>query len=485
MVDQKLENLLNLALSATPEERAKSEILEVGYAPETQMWELIVKYTGDIEKYEAFGIQAVLLHNGYAILTVPEQLIERVSEWPEIEYIEKPKRLYFQVAQGKRASCISLVQIPPLNLTGRGILVGIIDSGVDYRHPEFLRPDGTSRILYMWDQSQEGMPPEGYKIGQEFTEADFNRSLSGGGPPLTTDISGHGTAVAAIAAGNSGVAYESDLIVVRLGVPRPESFPKTTELMQAVNYVLEKALEIGRPIAVNLSFGNTYGSHGGSSLVETYLDTMADYWKNVISVGTGNEGNAAGHTSEILEMGVDREVPFLVQAYETSLNIQIWKSYVDDILLELIGPDGQRAGTRFLHPTPDQTLTIPSTAERVITVGAYDSIRNVYADFSGRGFAVGGGIKPDLAAPGVGIRTAAPNGQFVSVDGTSFATPFVTGSSALLMQYGITDGNDPFLYGEKVKAYLRYGARPLPGITEYPNPRIGWGTLCVRDSLPG
>lgn len=562
MVDQKLENLLNLALSATPEERAKSEILEVGYAPETQMWELIVKYTGDIEKYEAFGIQAVLLHNGYAILTVPEQLIERVSEWPEIEYIEKPKRLYFQVAQGKRASCISLVQIPPLNLTGRGILVGIIDSGVDYRHPEFLRPDGTSRILYMWDQSQEGTPPEGYKIGQEFTEADFNRSLSGGGPPLTTDISGHGTAVAAIAAGNSGVAYESDLIVVRLGVPRPESFPKTTELMQAVNYVLEKALEIGRPIAVNLSFGNTYGSHGGSSLVETYLDTMADYWKNVISVGTGNEGNAAGHTSEILEMGVDREVPFLVQAYEISLNIQIWKSYVDDILLELIGPDGQRAGyfqpllgpqrftigqteiliyygepspysydqeifvdfipkgayldsgqwrfrlipqrivegnvnfwmpsanvlnpgTRFLHPTPDQTLTIPSTAERVITVGAYDSIRNVYADFSGRGFAVGGGIKPDLAAPGVGIRTAAPNGQFVSVDGTSFATPFVTGSSALLMQYGITDGNDPFLYGEKVKAYLRYGARPLPGITEYPNPRIGWGTLCVRDSLPG
>lgn len=93
--------------------------------------------------------------------------------------------------------------------------------------------------------------------------------------------------MAAIAAGNSGVAYESDLIVVRLGVPRPESFPKTTELMQAVNYVLEKALEIGRPIAVNLSFGNTYGSHGGSSLVETYLDTMADYWKNVISVGTG------------------------------------------------------------------------------------------------------------------------------------------------------------------------------------------------------
>lgn len=153
MVDQKLENLLNLALSATPEERAKSEILEVGYAPETQMWELIVKYTGDIEKYEAFGIQAVLLHNGYAILTVPEQLIERVSEWPEIEYIEKPKRLYFQVAQGKRASCISLVQIPPLNLTGRGfwlesLIRGLITAIRNFCGP-MERPEfyicGTSR----------------------------------------------------------------------------------------------------------------------------------------------------------------------------------------------------------------------------------------------------------------------------------------------------------------------------------------------------
>ena len=115
---------------------------------------------------------------------------------------------------------------------------------------------------------------------------------------------------------------------------------------------------------------------------------------------------------------------------------------------------------------------------------AYDSIRNTYADFSGRGNNINGIGKPDLAAPGVGIRTAAPDNQYVTVDGTSFAAPFVTGSSALLMQYGIVDGNDAFLYGEKVKAYLRRGAKPLPGFTEYPNPQVGWGVLCVRDSLP-
>ena len=288
---------------------------------------------------------------------------------------------------------------------------------------------------------------------------------------------------------------------------------------------------------------------------------MANYWKSVIVVGTGNEGNAAGHTEEILKMGKNTEVPFLVQSYETSLNIQIWKSYQDDFLLELIGPGGEQVGyfqpvlgtqrftlghtdillyygepspyslyqeifidfipkdtyidsgqwrfrmvpqrivdgrvnlwmpsyvvlspgTRFLYPTPEHTLTIPSTADKIIAVGAYDSIRGTYADFSGRGYTINGILKPDLAAPGVSIRTAAPNNQYVTVDGTSFAAPFVTGSAALLMQYGIVEGNDPFLYGEKVKAYLRRGARPLAGITEYPNPLIGWGVLCLRDSLP-
>ena len=552
MEDQKIENLLNLALTATPEEREKSYILNVGYSEETKTWDLIVKYTGSLQKYVSDIVQIVELYNEYAIITVPENLVEAVSDWPEVEYIEKPKRLYFQIAQGKRASCISLVQIPPLSLTGRGVLVAIIDSGIDYRHQEFLNPDGSSRILYLWDQMAVGTPPSGYTMGREFTQEDLNQSLSEGGAAVTVDTSGHGTAVAAIAAGNSGVAYDSELIVVRLGQPRAESFPRTTELMQAVNYVIEKAVEIGRPVAINLSFGNTYGSHAGNSLVETYLDDMSNFWKSVLVIGTGNEGNAAGHTEAILQMGRDTEIPFLIQSYETSLNIQIWKSYVDDILLELISPEGQRvgyfqpilgpqrftlgqtevliyygepspfslyqeifvdfipkqnyldsgqwrfrliperiadgrvnfwmpthtilnSGTRFLYPSPEHTLTIPSTALRAISVGAYDSIRNVYADFSGRGNNINGIGKPDLVAPGVGIRTAAPGNQYVTVDGTSFAAPFVTGSSALLMQYGIVDGNDPFLYGEKVKAYLRYGAQPLPGITEYPNPLIGWG----------
>ena len=120
------------------------------------------------------------------------------------------------------------------------------------------------------------------------------------------------------------------------------------------------------------------------------------------------------------------------------------------------------------------TLTIPSTARKIIAVGAYNSRTLTYADFSGRGTDGGESLrKPDLVAPGVDIMTTVPGGGYGEATGTSFATPFVTGAAALLMEWGITDGNDPFLYGEKVKAYLQKGARALPAFSEYPNPVVG------------
>lgn len=108
--------------------------------------------------------------------------------------------------------------------------------------------------------------------------------------------------------------------------------------------------------------------------------------------------------------------------------------------------------------------------------------------------------KPDLVAPGVDLLVPDRTGGYTSVTGTSFAAPFVTGSCALLMEWGIVRGNDPFLYGEKLKAYLIGGAQELAGSsgsssgsptstesetgTEYPNARVGWGALCLGDSIP-
>ena len=144
--------------------------------------------------------------------------------------------------------------------------------------------------------------------------------------------------------------------------------------------------------------------------------------------------------------------------------------------------------TGFVIPTADMTLTIPSTAERVISVGAYSAYTNSYAAFSGRGMkGIGiqsfGLLKPDLVAPGVNIRIILPGGGFSTAEGTSFATPFVSGSVALLMEWGIVRGNDAYLYGEKVKAVLRRGARTLAGFDVLPNEREGWGALCLQNSL--
>ena len=566
MQDQKLENLLNLALSATPEEREKSGNLNVGYNPGEQSWDVIVKYSGDISGLAQAGIRVEPMVNEYAILTVPESLIDRLSELPQIEYVEKPKRLFFAINQAKAASCVNLVQQGSSILTGRGVLVAIIDSGIDYYHDDFRNNDGTTRIVRLWDQT----------LDQVFTAEEINAALATGSRAEarrlvpSVDISGHGTAVASIAAGNGrenrgqyrGVAFESPLLVVKLGVPQESGFPRTTELMRAVNFAVREAVDMQMPLVINLSFGNTYGSHDGTSLLETFLDDISNYGKTAIVVGTGNEGVSGGHISGVLTMSSPQEIELSVGGYQQSFSVQLWKSYADlfDISIitpsgEVIGPISSRLGpqtinyrntrillyygkpgpysvaqeiyldflpidtyiesgiwgfrltprqivegkydlwlpsagvlnqsTRFLRATPETTLTIPSTATKVISVGAYDDTYQSYADFSGRGFTRRTNqVKPDLAAPGVGIIAARTGGGYESVTGTSFATPFVTGGSALLMQWGIVDGRDPFLFGEKIKAYLIRGARPLPGITSYPNPEVGYGTLCVSDSLP-
>ena len=563
-MSQKVENILNLALEATPEERARSGELDVGYDPEEREWELIVKYSGSLEPVREIASSVTELMNGYAVIVILEDRIGELASFPEVEFIEKPKSLYFQADVGRQVSCIDTVQTAPYNLSGRGVLVGIVDSGIDYENPDFRNDDGTTRIAAMWDQSISGNPPAGYAVGSEFTREDINAVLAesgfGGfpsgspGPVLSRDTSGHGTAVAGIAAGNGrgsegrqyrGAAPEAELIIVKMGTPRPDGFPRTTELMMGADYVMRKALDMRKPVALNISFGNTYGAHDGTSLMERF--------------------NAAGHAAGQVRDDEESVQELAVQAREPALNLQIWKSYVDEMDISVVNPSGERAGpfreilgpqrfllggtelliyygepqpysvrqeiyisflpvqsyvdsgvwrivltprrivdgmyqmwlpsltalnvgTSFLTPNSSTTLTIPSTASLAVTVAAYDARTFSYADFSGRGPAAvyegSNVLKPDLAAPGVLINAPVPGGGYRAFSGTSFAAPFVTGSAALLMEWGIVQGNDPYLYGEKVKAYLRRGARELLGYNEWPNSLLGFGALCVKDSLP-
>ena len=153
MQNQKLEDVLNLSLEATGEEREKSRQLDVGYLEEEKRWELIVKYNGSLQPLSGDLIQVEELIAGYAIVTLPESLIESFAELPEVEYIEKPKRLYFSVLAGKQTSCIPEVTVRDPFLSGKGVLMAILDSGIDYQSPEFQERGGKTRIRYLWDQT--------------------------------------------------------------------------------------------------------------------------------------------------------------------------------------------------------------------------------------------------------------------------------------------------------------------------------------------
>lgn len=579
MANQKIEDLLNLALNATEEERKKSENLGVGYDDISRTWEIIVKYAGDIMSLAPAypGITIVPLLGQYAIVRIMENQLEDFSNEEQITYVEKSKQLVFSVVQGRIASCINPVQAPPLGLTGEGVLAAVIDSGIDFTHPDFRNEDGTTRIEALWDQSIPGSPPEGYQIGTLYSRDQIDQALQMSDPAEraaivgSRDSSGHGTAVAGIMAGNGrssgnvnrGVAPGSDLLVVKLGTPERQGFPRTTELMQGLDFVLCKAMDLGKPVAVNISFGNSYGSHDGNSLLESYINTVSQIWKNSIAIAAGNDAASAGHFSTVVAAGKPVDINLAVGAYESVLNVQIWKYYGDEMDIEIVNPSGQSSGaikkilgpqrftlgdteillyygepspynqaqeiyidflpddsyvtegiwnirlvphriiqgdvemwlptagvlnrnTGFLLPVQELTVTIPGTAENAITTGAYDAWLDYYADFSGRGY-IGafGRVKPDLAAPGVNITTTAAGGGYTEMSGTSFAAPFVAGAAALLMEYGIVRGRDPYLYGEKLKAYLLAGARPLRGITKYPDIRVGYGALCLTDSIPG
>lgn len=562
MADQKLENLLNISLQATKEEREKSEELGIGYDPEQNTWELIVRYTGSLDglrtRYPQIRIRELL--NQYAVLIVPETLVDAVSQETVIEYVEKPKQLYFELQAGKAASCINAVQQGmnnPFGLFGKGTIVAVIDTGIRAESMEFRNADGSTRILNIWDQT----------TGTEYDRNQIDESLQNetkdtAGIP-GADVLGHGTQVAAIACGSSGVAAQADILVVKLGLATKNGFPRTTQLMEALDYVVRKAIDYGKPLAVNISFGNNYGDHTGSSLLENFINDIADSWKCSICIGSGNEGLGAVHTGGTLTEDTEETVELAVSSYETGLSIQIWKDYWDDIAVEIIAPSGRNLGriqensrvsriryedmelltyfgepspfrirqeiyidmipqtvyiqsglwklrliprsirngrydmwlpaqgalnfgTGFTSPDSASTFTIPSAAAKAVTVGAYDAGTGSAAPFSGRGYIVeiGGSlmVKPELAAPGVNVLVPSVSGM-ARVSGTSYATPFVTGSAALLMEWGIVRGNDAFLYGEKLKAYLIKGAEPLAGAA-VPDTQTGWGRLCLKNSLP-
>ncbi len=544
----------------------------IGLFDNNELVEVIIKFNGDIESVaRELDVEVEILYQGYAIVTLNPQKINQLYLYTEVESLELPNRLYIGSRFNLISSCIQSVKDKNNDgLTGTGVIVAIIDYGIDYTHLDFRNEDGTSRILFLWDQTESGTPPAGFAAGAEYSQQQINEALNSEDPfsvVPSRDTSGHGTAVAGIAAGNgresngenAGVASDADLIVVKVGTRGFESFARTTELMRAVKYVIQKARMLNQPLAINMSFGMNNGSHRGDSLFETYLSDISSEWKSVIVIPTGNEGFAGHHYATKLISNSTHEVNFFTASGISQFFISLWKDFVDAFSVEIVFPDGSTSGiigvenqvknvqirnvlltviygqpshysvrqeiffnfkattgvitagvwklriissiivdgyiemwlptteevtdnTQFANPTSWMTMTIPSTAEKVIKVAGYNDLLGNIAEFSGTGSITEEPPKPDIAAPAVNILTVKAGGGYDSFSGTSMAAPFVTGSAALILQWGIVQRNAPVLYGERLKAYLRIGANRRPTIT-YPNISYGYGTLCLSRTM--
>lgn len=578
MESPKLEAELNLALSLPPEEILQNPIFQSSYRSSNDSWRLILLYQGSLEPVRsAVPFSFVPLLGTFAIIEIVAKDIPALLAFPEILYLELSRPLYIDAITGIAASCFP-VRTPNLSdsLTGKGTVIAILDSGVDYVHPDFRHADGTTRILSYWDQT---LPYDGenrYGFGTVFSKEKLDQILLKGSnlPGPSPDGTGHGTHVAGICAGNGqasggrnyGAAPEASLIVIKLRNEAGSVFTDYANLMMAADFSVRFASALFLPLVINISYGSNDGAHDGSSLIERFFQSFIFYGKNVTVIATGNEGLTRRHSSQRLRMGEITSIPFSVAPGEHSLYLQLWKYSVDLLEYRLIAPGGNslplsgqpgiyryplfsssvgnllaivigeptpyqpleeifltisplrptesispgtwnfqvipkllvngrlnlwlpgreatNAATGFISPATDLTLTVPSTAANVISVSGYDSDSDTFASFSGQGFSNPQQTKPDLCAPAVNILSTAPGGGYSIRTGTSMAAPFVSGAAALLMEWGIVQGNDPFLYGEKLKAALWNGSKALPAFHDYPNLTVGWGKLCWKDSLP-
>lgn len=507
--------------------------------------EYIIKYNY-LPQSLLFPIEILNCHYAIAEL-LPADTGPVVAE-PWVEYLEPADHLFPSI-EGDTDDSGAPASQSMTALTGSGVAIGIIDSGIDTAHSEFKNPDGTSRILAFWDMTAEGIPPAGFLKGRVFYENEINSDIS-----QNTDSLGHGTAVAGIAAGNHGIAPEASIIAVRL-----QGAVRTTDILRGVKFVLDEAHRRNIPCVVNLSYGTNNGSHRGQSLFETCLDDMALSWKTVLVCAAGNEGDSGHHYRNSVHTGQQLRVEFTVASLRGQIYLTLWKNFVDTVSYELVLPNGRTTGkfpadsqerrfrlgnvevltiphdpthysaaqeiffqlnaldgtltgiwtlicygeqitdgifdiwlptieevskdTSFLEPFPDLTITLPATASRTLAVGGYRSDTGTLSTFSGRGeLGMYGAALPDLAAPAERILAAKAGGGFDYYSGTSMAAAHLSGTVALLMEWGLVWQNDPFLYGEKLKAYLQKNAVREPFLS-YPNPLWGYGKLDFNKTL--
>ena len=514
------------------------------------------------------------------VSTSYEYLDQLLKDAPSIIFID-PRGMYIlQDISPTSVDNINNVKINPyLDLTGKGVLIGMVDTGIDYLNEEFTREDGSSRIVSIWDQTIPDTKDESVYIGATYSNEQINNAINAHKNnkdpyeivPSKDDI-GHGTKIAGIIGARGyngsfqGIANDSNFVIVKLlesinfkNILKENGIEDTpvynaAEILAAIDYLKKFSINTQQPMVIYLGVGTTEGSHDGNNLLSRYLTSVCTT-RGIVSVaGVGNEGAAEGHASGyILNIGDIASIELKIPKVMKYFSFYIWVKKPNRTSLNVISPTGESSkftkvtrkktirvefvfldttmivkyyspehftghelinvtfndikpgiwilqlrgdyiidgrydiwlppqktlpkDTKFLQSDPFITLTIPSTANKVATVAYYGNNNTLIAS-SGKGFNANDIIiNPDLATLGMNILTTQVGGGVTTASGSSAATGIVAGACALLLQWGVIDGNDLTMYSTKVIAYLIHGADRSNPIYRYPNREFGFGYL--------
>lgn len=539
--------------------------------------DLIEFYLNNPQRLRKYADASIhYMNDAFAIVHIPvsEIVIESLSRF---DYSEIPKLYGLTSEISIEASGIKRLRgIPKFNLRGNGVLVGIIDTGIDYTNPVFIKADGTTKIISIWDQTINTGPAPYNSFGTEYVSEQIDAALVSTNPydyVPSRDENGHGTMMAAVSTGNenpdenfSGVVPDAEIVVVKLRqakqylrnffiVPDNVDCFQENHIMWGVQYCLDKASELNRPIVICTGIGSSQGSHDGRTHLATFMSIVGDFPKTSVVASAGNEGTLRRHYYGTIDSSIGYNVVELnVGENEDGFSMELWGDAPGIYSIDITSPSGEYVAkitpgireskvirflfertiiyldyqiaesftgeeiilirlcdiapgiwkfnvygqgplasgfhiwlpmgdmisedTFFVQPDIYTTVLDPGTAAVPISITAYDiTDDSLYLDAS-RGYTRQNVVKPELAAPGVDYLAPNQKNEYVSYSGTGVAAAHAAGIAAMILEWGVVDGNSPDIDTLEIKNYLIRGAKRSENFV-YPNKDWGYGIIDV------
>ena len=505
-----------------------------------------------------------------------EDVDKLLKDAPQIISLSIRSMFVLQDISPSSVDNINNIKINPyLDLTGRNVLIGMVDTGIDYLNEEFIKEDDTSRVVSIWDQTIQDSTDDNVYIGKVYSNDQINNAIKAyrnNEDPYeivpSRDEVGHGTKAAGIIGAKGytnefqGIANESNFVIVKLF--ESTNFKKqlrennlqeisvynSSEVVAGLEFLRRTAVERNQPMVIYIGVGSTEGSHDGTNLLSRYVTLLGNNRGICCVAGVGNEGDSQGHASGYIKsVGdikvVDLKIPREIKYFQ----LNIWVRRPNVASINVISPTGESStiieakigkiqpikfvflnttmviryyqpdhftghelinivfndikpgiwsfnligeyiidgrydiwlspkntlpeNTVFLEPDPFITLTMPSEAVNVVTVAYYGN-KNALIAASGKGFNTNNLVNPDISTIGINILTTKVSGGVTTFSGSSAAAAVLAGACAILLQWGIVDGNDTTMYTKKIRSYLMYGASRNQ-IYKYPSKELGYG----------